>query len=282
METCLASNTATHPHGGHERYTIIIVMLPSPLLVHETIAQHARKSGLSPRRTYCVVVLAVCLLILWPMGVMAAELSELEEIIDEARLTFVRFTGHPSMKWFRERAQDAHAVFIAPQVTRGGYLFGGAWGTGVLLLRDPSTGQWSEPAFYRLAGISFGLQVGALTSEIVAMATDDQAAAKMGSGAFTLGFSGSLGAGRRGGGISGSIETTSGTGFVTVSTTNGLYAGVAVGGTLVISRAGANELYYGQPIELNDLREHRVRQWYSERLIQAIASVTTSGQEPSP
>ena len=235
-----------------------------------------------PLWTSCVVVLVACLLTISPTAARAAELSELEEIIDEARLTFVRFTGHPNMTWFRERVQDARAVFIAPRVVKGGYLFGGAWGTGVLLLRDPSTGQWSEPAFYRLAGISFGLQVGGLTSEIVAMATDDQIANKMGDGAFTLGFGGTLAAGRMGGGISGSLETSSGAGFVTVSTTTGLYAGVAAGGTLVLSRTGANELYYGQPVELLDLRAHRVRHWYSERLIRAISNVTVSGQEPSP
>ncbi|WP_455244186.1 lipid-binding SYLF domain-containing protein [Petrachloros mirabilis] len=220
----------------------------------------------------------MCLfLFLCPPVVPAAELTELEEIVDEARLTFARFTGHPNMTWFRDRARNARAVFIAPRITRAGYLFGGTWGTGVLLVRNPSTGQWSEPAFYRLAGTSFGLQIGALHTEIVALATDDRAADEMQDGTFTLGVSGQIGIGRTGGGISGSLDVTSGTGFVTVGTSTGFFAGVAVGATLVLVRDSANKLYYGHPVELEDLRERRVQRWYSERLRRSVA--TTTGPE---
>ena len=204
----------------------------------------------------------------------ANDLAELQEIIDEARLTFARFTGHPSMIWFKERAQHAHAIFIAPRITKASYLFGGTWGTGVVLVRNPSTGQWSQPAFYRLTGASFGLQIGALNSEIVAVATDDQAADEMQDGAFTLGLSGKLGFGRMGGGISQSLDITSGTGYVTVGTASGLFAGIAAGATLVLVKNGANELYYGRPVELSDLLESRVRNWYSDRLIQTVTNLT--------
>ena len=222
------------------------------------------------------------LMVLWPMMACSSDLTELEKIVDDARLSFARFVAHPDLTWFRERARNARAVFIAPRVKRASFLFGGHWGTGVLLVRDRATGQWSEPAFYTLVGPSFGLQVGALRSEIVALATDDHAAAEMMDGAFTLGINAALGAGRMGGGISGSLEVTSGTSFVSVATTTGLYAGIALGATLVLSKDGANALYYGQPVELSDLREGRVRQWYSERLMRAVANVTANGQELSP
>ena len=234
------------------------------------------------RRSRLLLLTTWFLLSLWPTVGSATELMDMEEIIDEARLTFARFTGHPSMTWFRERARNARAVFIAPRVSRASYLVGATWGTGVLLVWDPITGRWSEPAFYTLTGASFGLQIGALTSEIVALATDDQEAADMLDGAFTLGISGLIGIGRMGGGISGSLETTSGTGFVTVASASGLYAGVAVGGTLVLVRNGANELYYGQPVDLSDLKEGRVRQWYSERLMRAVTDTTAETREPSP
>ena len=226
---------------------------------------------------------AACFLIsLWSGACFAADLTELEEIIDESRLTFARFVGHPSMTWFRERAANARAIFIAPQVTRASYVLGASWGTGVLLVRDPSTGRWSQPAFYRITGLSFGLQIGALHSEIVAIATDEAAAAEMRDGAFTLGAIGTLGAGRFGGGVSGSLEITSGSGFITVAAPTGLFAGVAVGGTLVLVRDGANELYYGRPVELDELRDNLVQQWYSERLIRSVAEFSAMQLEPQP
>ena len=226
------------------------------------------------RHRTLLLIVACSVVCLWPSFCRANDLAELEEIIDESRLTFARFTGHPNMSWFRHRARNARAVFIASRVTKGSYFFGGTWGTGVLLVRDPSTGRWSEPAFYRLVGASFGLQIGALNSEIVALATDDDAATEMQDGAFILGVSGQVGVARTGGGISGSLDITSRTGYVTVSTSTGFFAGVAGGATLVLVRDSANELYYGQPVELSDLTAGRVRQWYSERLIRTVAAAT--------
>jgi lipid-binding SYLF domain-containing protein len=219
------------------------------------------------------------LLSLCPAVGNATDLAELEEIVDEARLTFARFIGDPNLTWFQDRTRNSSAVFIAPRVTRASYLLGASWGTGVLLVRDPSTGRWSEPAFYSLTGASFGLQIGALTSEIVAVATDDRAAAEMLDGAFTLGVSGVAGIGRMGGGMSGSLETTSGTGFVTVATTTGLFAGVAFGATLVLVRDGANELYYGQPVAPSDFIAGRAHRWYSERLMRTVSEATGKVRE---
>jgi len=221
-------------------------------------------------------------LALWPPLAHATDLAELQEIIDEARLTFARFTGHPSMTWFKERTQHARAIFIAPRITRASYLFGVTWGTGVLLVRNPSTGEWSQPAFYRLTGASFGLQIGALNSEIVAVATDEHAAGEMQDGAFTLGLQGQVGFGRMGGGISQSFDMTSGTGYVTVGTASGVFAGIAAGATLVLVTNGANELYYERPVELSDLLESRVRHWYSDRLIQTVTKLTAEHGASSP
>jgi len=231
----------------------------------------------------CRILAASCFfLALWPALAHGTDLTELQEIIDEARLTFARFTGHPSMTWFRERAQHAHAIFIAPRITRASYLFGGTWGTGVLLVRNPSTGEWSQPAFYRLTGASFGLQIGALTSEIVSVATDDQSAGEMEDGAFTLGLRGQVGFGRMGGGISRSLDITSGTGYVTVGTASGVFAGIAAGATLVLVKNGANELYYGRPVDLSDLLERRVRNWYSDRLIHTVTNLTADNGASHP
>jgi lipid-binding SYLF domain-containing protein len=251
--------------------------VPSP-------AHVARDGGAARprRRRFFLLTVLWLFLSLSPAVGNAADLGELEEIVDEARLTFARFAGHPNLTWFQDRTGRASAIFIAPRVTRAGFLFGASRGTGVLLVRDRSTGRWSEPAFYSLTGASFGLQIGVLTSEIVAVATNDDAAAEMLDGAFTLGVGGTVGIGQMGGGLSGSLETTSGTGFVTLATTTGLFAGAAVGATLVLVRDGANELYYGQPVALSDLNEGRVHQWYSERLMRTVSGATGGVRERSP
>ena len=101
-------------------------------------------------------------------------------------------------------------------------------------------------------------------------------------GTFSLGVGATLGLGRIGGGISQSLDTTSGSGFLAVANTTGLFAGVGFGATLAIVRDGANELYYEQPVELSEIREGGVRHWYSERLRRAIADVAATAQEQQP
>lgn len=231
---------------------------------------------------YSLLLLMLFLCVVLPANAAAVDLTDLEAIVDDARLTLARFVGDPNMAWFRERAKQARAVFIAPRVTRAGYFLGGSWGSGILLVRDSSTGQWSQPAFYRITGLSFGLQIGALHSELVAIATDDQVVEEMVDGTFTLGLSGTFGAGQYGGGIGGSLDIASDSSFIAVSSSTGLFAGIAAGATLALARNGANELYYGRSVELEELRENRVRQWYSDRLVNMLTDLSASGEDGLP
>ena len=235
-------------------------------------------------RRHCpwLLVATSLLLSLWPSVGTASDLAELEELIDESRLTFARFVGNPSMGWFRDRARNATAVFIAPQVSKAGYIFGATWGTGVLLVRDSATGRWSQPVFYRITGLNFGLQIGALHSEVVALATDDRASEEMLDGAFNLGLSGAFGAGRYGGGLSGSLDVTSGSGLVIVGSPTGFFAGVAAGATLALVRDGANEIYYGRSVETEELRQNLVYHWYSDRLVKTLTDLSVSNAEGRP
>lgn len=229
----------------------------------------------SDGRQTSLLLLLVCLVqLMWPLRAGAVELEHVEEIIDESRLTFARMVGHPHLGWFRDHVRNARAIFIVPRLTRASYLFGGAWGTGVLLVRNQSDNGWSEPAFYSVLGASFGLQIGALTSEIVAVTTSHDGASEMADGVFTLGLDGIVAIGRMGGGVKGSLDVASGAGYIALSTNEGFFAGLAMESTLVFVRSGANETYYGRPVELADLRERRALQWYSKRLKKAVAQAT--------
>src|SRR5262249_24827213 len=101
----------------------------------------------------------------------AAEFSDAQQLVEKARLTWERFAASPVMSselhdWLR----GAKGVFILPQVIRGAAVFGAAGGRGVFLARDAKTGEWSDPAFYSLQSISFGLQIGADVSEVIMIA----------------------------------------------------------------------------------------------------------------
>src|SRR5687767_13526485 len=62
--------------------------------------------------------------------------------------------------------QRARGIAVIPGLIRGGFLFGGRRGRGVLAIRSPN-GEWSNPAFVTLTGGSFGAQFGAESADVV-------------------------------------------------------------------------------------------------------------------
>ena len=54
---------------------------------------------------------------------------------------------------------DAQGILITLNY-RGGIMFGGQAGGGVLIAKNPLTKEWGVPAFVKTGGANFGLQVG--------------------------------------------------------------------------------------------------------------------------
>ena len=52
-------------------------------------------------------------------------------------------------------ADNAKAILVFPRIIRGGFVFGGQYGTGAMVQGAETTG------YYNIAGASFGLQIGA-------------------------------------------------------------------------------------------------------------------------
>ena len=75
---------------------------------------------------------------------------------------------------------------MIPNLIRGGFVFGGRRGRGVLAIRSPN-GEWSNPAFVTLTGGSFGAQFGAESADVVLVFANDRAVRNIASGKFTLG-----------------------------------------------------------------------------------------------
>lgn len=70
--------------------------------------------------------------------------------------------------------QEARGVFIVPTYGRVAFGLGGEGGAGVLLVKQPS-GNWSDPAFYNIGGISLGAQIGAEGGPVAFVLKNDKA-----------------------------------------------------------------------------------------------------------
>jgi SH3 domain-containing YSC84-like protein 1 len=140
---------------------------------------------------------------------------------------------------------QAKGVLIVPHYTEGAALVGGHGGIGVLLARRH--GGWSDPVFYRLGGVSFGLQLGGASGPIAMLLMSDNAVGKFQDNLSTW----SLG-GRAGLTVARFSDQkrhpTDHLDVIVWSGVKGLFGGLALSATDVTPDERANHAYYASPV----------------------------------
>lgn len=210
------------------------------------------------RRSVSLFVAAAVLsaLALPAIAAAADPAREAEAVVSAARRTLGRFHADPEMGWFRDHIGSAVAVLIVPKRIRAGLIFGGSGGVGVLLARDPATGEWGQPVFYNLGGASFGLQVGGERSEVVLLLQSEAALDSFLSSKLQLGGEAAVAAGPVGAGA-GENATAE---ILTFVRSKGLYAGATLDGTVIKPASERNEAYYGSAVTAADILVRRAVQ----------------------
>jgi lipid-binding SYLF domain-containing protein len=184
----------------------------------------------------------------------AADRDRVQGLVDRARVTFKEFMGDSNYAWVHENLDRAKGVLIFPQVIKGGFIWGGSGGTGVLLVRDEKTGNWSEPAFYTIGSVTFGLQIGGQAAEVVMLAMTQKAIDSLLSSSFKLGGEASIALGPVGAGAKASADIPNVTAdFLTFAKAKGLYAGLNLEGAVVAVRDSLNRTYYGKDVRPIDI-----------------------------
>ena len=144
--------------------------------------------------------------------------------------------------WLLQRAQG---IAIMPAVIKVGLGVGGRGGAGVLTVRD-SQGRWSDPVFVRLFGGSFGWQAGLEESDIILVFTTRRSVEGVTGGKLTLGADASVAVGPVGRQVSGATDI-GGAEVYSYSRSKGLFAGIAIDGTVISMNNAANASYYQRP-----------------------------------
>jgi lipid-binding SYLF domain-containing protein len=129
---------------------------------------HIRQKLLSPPLFFLLLVCGMpCTALAVAAPVWAQSASEEDMLVDKARFTLENFLSDPDMQWFRDHMKEARGILIVPQFIKGAFFIGGSGGSGLLVVRDEKTNEWSYPAFFTLGGASIGLQFGGQASEVV-------------------------------------------------------------------------------------------------------------------
>jgi lipid-binding SYLF domain-containing protein len=204
--------------------------------------------------TMVAVLLAAGMLLASYMPAMASDREQAQLLVDRARITLGDFMSDPNYAWLHDHIKNAKGVVIFPQVLKGGFIFGGSGGTGVFLARDEKTGNWSEPAFYTLGSVIFGLLIGGESSQVIMLAMTQKAIDSMFSSSFKLGAETSVALGPVGGGAKAQADLPSVTAdFLTFAKSKGLYAGLNLEGAVIAARDSMNTTYCGKDVRPADI-----------------------------
>jgi len=137
----------------------------------------------------------------------------------------------------------AYGIAVIPSVTKIAFIFGGRYGTGVVVVRDKLDAPWSDPVFLSLTGGSWGLQAGAQASDIILVFTTRNGIEGIAGGRMTLGADASVAAGPVGRQASAATDIALAE-IYSYARTRGLFAGIAVDGSVISIDRSANAALY--------------------------------------
>ncbi|HWE52584.1 MAG TPA: lipid-binding SYLF domain-containing protein [Bryobacteraceae bacterium] len=146
-----------------------------------------------------------------------------------------------------ELLEKAQCVVIVPGLKKGAFIFGGKYGRGYMLCRGGAGNGWSAPAGITVEGGSFGFQIGGEETDAVMLVMNKHGEAKLLESKFTLGADASVAAGPVGRSSSAETDAQMQAEILTYSRSQGVFAGVSLGGATLRPDAGSNkELYRGR------------------------------------
>lgn len=173
--------------------------------------------------------------------------SEEQNLVASANTTLDEARHDPQFGTSPELFKQAKAIMVVPQLVKGGFFVGGEGGNGVLLQRG-GNGSWGSPLFYTLGAVSFGLQIGIETAEVVLFVMSDKALRAWTSDKVTLGADAGLTLLVIGTNAQASTTMNGGVDVIAWAKSKGAYAGLTLEGSAIKPRNEWNTAYYGHPV----------------------------------
>ncbi len=138
----------------------------------------------------------------------------------------------------------AEGIIILPANVKAAFVFGGSFGNGVMLVRNPDR-SWSNPVFVSSGGGSWGFQAGGQVSDIVLVLTTRDSVEGITDGKLTLGADASVAAGPVGRQAKAATSMTFDAEVYAYAKSQGLFAGVSLEGNGIFIGKKANKRFYG-------------------------------------
>jgi lipid-binding SYLF domain-containing protein len=174
-----------------------------------------------------------------------ARLIEASGVLEELRAQ--RDTAIPDRLLAR-----AYGIAVIPNVIKVAMVAGGRRGSGAMVVRD-ANGKFTDPIMVSITGGNVGWQIGVQSTDIVLVFTTKKSIEGITDGKLTLGADASVAAGPVGRAASAATDQNFTAEVYSYSRNRGLFAGVAIDGSVIAIDTKSNSKLYGKDAPAKDI-----------------------------
>jgi SH3 domain-containing YSC84-like protein 1 len=170
----------------------------------------------------------------------------------KAAIVLRQIMSAPDQSIPQELLDRSYCIAVFPTVIKGGFVFGGQYGRGLVSCRRDK-GSWGAPAFFTIGGGSFGLQIGGQAVDLVLLFINDDGVQGLLKNKFEVGAGAAAAAGPVGRNATLSTDIQLNTKILSYSRSKGLFAGLELKGAVITQDKGTNEVIYEQKISAREI-----------------------------
>jgi len=210
----------------------------------------------------------------------ASDKAALDQRLESARTVIDEIMQTPDKGIPDSIVKQATCIAVVPSLKKGAFIIGAQYGQGVVTCR---TGRgWSGPVFIRMAGGSFGFQIGGEGTDLVLVAVNDKGLQDLLKSKFKIGGDAAAAAGPVGRNAQAATDISMRAELLTYSRTKGLFAGIDLDGTTVSQNTDDTTLLYGGPHTFDQVLKGNVLPPDDSRpFLRTIAKYFHASQEAS-
>lgn len=166
-------------------------------------------------------------------------------LVDTATVVLQQIMAVPAQGIPRSLLANAYGVAVIPGTVKIGFVAGFRGGRGIIAVRDDQ-GAWKPPLFVTLTGGSVGWQAGIQATDVILVFKTRTSVDAVLRGKLTLGADASIAAGPVGRQAEAATDPRLSSEIYSYSRSRGLFAGLALGGSVIqVDPLATNTYYYG-------------------------------------
>lgn len=189
-------------------------------------------------------LLALACMAAIPLSMYAAsDKTALDDRLDKAKIVVDEIMNTPDKGVPDSVMRNATCVAVVPSLKKAAFVIGGQYGQGVVTCK--TSAGWSSPVFIRMAGGSWGLQIGAEGTDLVLIAVNEKGMQHLLGSKFKIGADAAAVAGPVGRTAEASTDWKLNAELLTYSRSKGLLVGINLDGTSVSQNTEDTDVFYG-------------------------------------